>query len=117
MAGTVKHVDLWLLVEHRGRWGRETFSAFPEPVQERLTVLKAKHPKMRVALMKQPDRTAAPLRVFWAFSGERESKLYQEDIDRHDELSIEENQVREEAADPIIAVCAHGTHDLCCAEF
>jgi hypothetical protein len=71
LAATVKHVDLWLLLEYRGRWEREAISVFPETVRAGINALQSKIPKFRLALIKQTGRRSGPLSVFWAFSREK----------------------------------------------
>jgi hypothetical protein len=117
MAGSVKPVDLWLLVEYRGRWEREAVAVFSESIQSRIRALKSRTPGMRFALIKQPERTSGPLSVFWAFSRERNSQLFRSEIFDYDELSCDSQRPGEPMEAKIMAVCTHGTHDLCCAQF
>jgi hypothetical protein len=117
LAGTVKPVDLWLLVEFRGRWGQEAITVFPEMVQLRIGSLRSRIPKMRLALIRQPDRTQGPLSVFWAFSHEHKSQLYRSHFTNYEDLRFDAEKADGEIADKLFAVCTHGTHDLCCAQF
>jgi hypothetical protein len=117
MAGTVKPVDLWLLVEYRGRWEREAVAVFSESIQIRLRTLKSRNPGMRFALIKQPERTSGPLSVFWAFSRESNSQLFRSEIFDYEELLCDSQRPGEPMDVSIMAVCTHGTHDLCCAQF
>ncbi len=117
IAGTVKPVDLWLLIEYRARWTREAIAVFSETVQERLGALRARNPKMRLALIRQPDRTAGPLTSFWAISREHEPELYRTEFADYEELSFDMDRSDNVHDEKLFAVCAHGTHDLCCAEF
>src|ERR1039457_2886742 len=117
MAGSVKAVDLWLLVEYRGRWDRDAITVFPEAVQERLRALRSRIPKMRLALIRQTGRDSGPLTVFWAFSRERGPQLYRAEFGNYEELSFDVEQSGSESGEKLFAVCTHGTHDLCCAQF
>jgi hypothetical protein len=117
LAGTVKPVDLWLLVEYRGRWGPDAISVFPATVQAGLRALKSKIPRMRLALIKQPGRQTGALRVFWAFSREHGSTLHSQEFSGYEELSFETEQLQAPVSEKIFAVCTHGAHDLCCAEY
>jgi hypothetical protein len=117
MAGTVKPVDLWLLIEFRARWEREAIHVFSEAVQLRLKSLRTRIPAMRLALIRQPDRTQGPLSVFWAFSHEHRPRLYRTHFTNYEDLRFDAQQMDGEIAEKLFAVCTHGTHDLCCAQF
>ncbi len=117
MAGTVKPVDVWLLVEYRGRWEHDAAAVFSERVQMRLAALKSRNPKLRFALIKQPHRTSGPLTIFWAFSRLERPQLYRSEIRDYDALFLDPNFLGEPTDEKLIAVCTHGTHDLCCAQF
>jgi hypothetical protein len=117
LAGTVKPVDLWLLIEYRGRWERDAISVFPELTRQRLSALRSGIPKMRLALIKQTGRSAGPLSMFWAFAREREPRLYRAEFDDYRELIFDADHLRGETGEKLFAVCTHGTHDLCCAKF
>ena len=118
MAGTVKPVDVWLLIEYRGRWEREAAAVFSEPVQARLRECRSRMPGMRLALIKRPHRTSGLLRVFWAFPSEADPRLYRSEISGYEALlSLDPELPGEPSHEKIVAVCTHGTHDLCCAQF
>lgn len=115
--GTVKPIDLWLLIEFRGRWEREAIRVFSPDVQLRIASLRSEFSKFRLALIKQPQRTRGPFRMFWAFSREQKSIFYQTEFTDLEGVSFEPDNLRVESAEPLYAVCTHGTHDLCCAQF
>ena len=118
MAGTVKPCAHWLLIEYRGRWEREAAAVFSEPVQARLREFRSRLPGMRLALIKQPRRTSSSLKVFWAVSRETDAQLYQWDFSGYESLlSLNLDGGGEPVDEKIVAVCTHGTHDLCCAQF
>jgi hypothetical protein len=117
MAGTVKPTDVWLLLEYRGRWEHHAAAVFSESVQMRLSALKAKLPKLRVALIKKARHTSGPLSVFWAFSRQENAQLYRSEITDYDALFFHPESPGEPTDEKIVAVCTHGTHDLCCAQF
>jgi len=117
MAGTVKPVDVWLLVEYRGRWEYEAAAVFSASIQSHLSAMESKTPKLRIALIKQPSRTSGPLAVFWAVSQEGNPQLYRSQISDYDALSFYPEFLGELTDEKLIAVCTHGTHDLCCAQF
>jgi len=115
--GTVKPIDLWLLIEFRGRWEHEAVSVFSPTVQLRIKSLRSQFSKFRLALIKQTQRTRGPCKMFWAFSREQKSILYQTEFIDIENVSFEPDNLRVESAEPLYAVCTHGTHDLCCAQF
>ena len=117
MAGTVKPVDVWLLLEYRGRWEHDAAAVFSESAQMRLNSLKSKNPKFRLTLIKQRYRTSGPLTVFWAFSRQGDPQLYRSEISDYDALLFDAKFLGEPTDEKIVAVCTHGTHDLCCAQF
>lgn len=117
MAGTVKPLDVWLLLEYRARWEHDAVAVFSESVQVRLSALRSKLPKVRFALIKKARRTSGPLSVFWAFSRQENAQLYRSEITDYDALSFDPEFPGETTDEKIVAVCTHGTHDLCCAQF
>jgi hypothetical protein len=115
MVGSVKPVDLWLLIEFRARWEREATHVFSEAVQLRLKSLRTRIPAMRLALIRQPDRTQGPLSAFWAFSHEHKPRLYRTHFTSYEDLPFDAEKLDGEIAEKLFAVCTHGIHDLCCA--
>jgi hypothetical protein len=123
LCGTAKPVDLWFLVEYRGRWEREAEATLPQSVHGYLATLQFSFPRLRIALIRKPERNTGPLAVFVAFSRETGSRLYAFEIASHEELgSIDVEQFRLGSASHLttkrlLAVCTHGTHDRCCAKY
>jgi len=115
LAGSVKSVDLWLLIEYRERWDREVISAFPETTRQELSALRSRIPRLRLALIRQPRRTSGPLSIFWAFAREHQPQLYRAEFTSHEELRLGTDPVYGQTSEKLFAVCTHGTHDLCCA--
>jgi hypothetical protein len=117
MAGTVKPVDLWLLIEYRARWEREAISVFSPAVQSRLAALRARIPKTRLALIRQPDRQSGPLNLYRAFSRESGPRIFRTEFTSYEELSFDTDCSGTESDENLYAVCTHGSHDLCCAKY
>jgi hypothetical protein len=117
MAGTVKPVDLWLLVEHRARWEQDAMSMFSPDVQRRINALRARIPKTRLALIRQPDRQSGPLTLYRVFSSESAPRIFRTEFTNYEELSFDADCSGHESDENLYAVCTHGTHDLCCARY
>ncbi len=117
LAGTAKPVDLWLLVEYRARWQREAIDVFSSRVQERISHIRSAIPRMRLALIRQTGRSSGPVSVFWAFSRERDPRLYRAEFETHEDISFDLERLVDPVEGHLFAVCTHGTHDACCARF
>jgi hypothetical protein len=117
MAGTVKPVDLWLLIECRSRWECDAMAMFPAVVQKKIGLLRSRIPRMRLALIKQTERGTGPLSAFWAFGEERAPRLYRAEFENYEELSFDLDRLPTQSKEKMFAVCTHGVHDLCCAQF
>jgi hypothetical protein len=117
ISGTVKPVDLWLLIEYRARWPREAVSVLSSESQRRLGVLRNTIPSIRLALIRRPDRVSGKLTAYWAFSRERGAQLFRTEFFDYEELSFDIDELGIESSEKMFAVCTHGTHDLCCAQF
>jgi hypothetical protein len=117
ISGTVKPIDLWLLIEYRARWPREAVSVLSPESQRRLGVLRNRIPNMRLALIKRPDRVSGKLTAYWAFSRECGAQLFRTEFFDYEELSFDIDELGIESGEKLFAVCTHGTHDLCCAQF
>ena len=100
LAGTVTVASRFLLVEHRGRWGRD-----PKDDETALDGWRrdAAHGfDGRVLLLRRPDRRDEPEVAFVAEIGGGLS-------------SLDASGAVEELDGPIFLVCAHGRRDRCCA--
>lgn len=126
LAGTASRVRHWLMVEQPGRWGHDALvdsdlspaagAGFKE-AEERLGI--------RVLLIKRRGRpVGAPRRCYAAFTGRRERRLAELEVDDPAELldlDLEGLVERRWAGlgtptlRPLFAVCTHGKHDSCCA--
>lgn len=118
--GTARPVDLWLLIEHRGRWEKNAVESLPGPAQHSVERLQARYPKMRVALIRQNGRKDEVLRGFIALSGEANPRLFGFTFETHEDLAamdFEEVIAGRPMERKLFLVCTHGTHDRCCAKF
>ncbi len=116
---TVKPVDLWLLIEHRGRWERDAVAALPETVRAHLFATQSSIPRMRTVLIRQPRRRSGPLAVFISRTGEPKAGLEYFEVERYEDLIAIDLSTRRSGSgeQPLFGVCTHGTHDLCCAKY
>lgn len=91
LAGTATVASRFLLIEHRGRWGRDALdeeTALPDHVRAA-----AERFEGRVLLIRQPGRTgdvAAP-------------------------MTVEADPDALPGVEPLLLVCTHGRRDACCA--
>jgi len=118
LTGTAKHVDLWLLIENRGRWDADAPGGLPEPAQAWCRTLRGRFPLMRVAFIARPDRRTGPLRVLAADVRNEPPILARFEVERIEDvaqLDVLRPMVLETG--PCFFVCTHGTHDLCCARY
>lgn len=120
--GTAKQVDLWILIEYRGRWERNAEAVLPAGLQASLSAVESAGRQVRIGLLKQTRRQNQPLLCFVAVSGEDNPRQYCFEFGDLDELAAidwarPEPAGGKEVAAPLFAFCTHGTHDLCCARY
>ena len=119
MLGTAFPADRVLLVEQPGPWGRQglTQSRFAPEVAARV-VARASAAGVRVLCIRRPGRSATEHRA-WAFVDCRPGQErmvwghFEADADALD-LPLELPAVLP-PVEPLYLVCAHGSHDACCA--
>lgn len=120
MLGTAFPADRVLLVEQPGGWGKQGLAAsrFDRAVAQQL-IDRLGRLGMRVLAIRRPGRNPEPERRSWYFAdcrpGRQQISHGQFDADV-DLLRLDVGTLKP-AADqrPLYAVCAHGTHDMCCA--
>ncbi|MGE2712882.1 sucrase ferredoxin [Mycolicibacterium litorale] len=122
MYGTASAGSSWVLLELSGGWGPSAFLQSPaviDPELGRAIVRRVEAAGMRIAAIRRHGRRPATPRWRWfvARSGLGEEALYAGEVDGprgYLDLALDgSNGVR--SADPVVAVCAHGRHDQCCA--
>jgi len=120
--GTASAGRAWALLELSGPWGRSAFlesAAVVDPVMGRAIARRFELEGMRVAAIRRPGRRSVTPRWRWfvAQSDEgSESLRCGEVTGPGDYLDIALDGSDGEPCDgPLVAVCAHGKHDQCCA--
>jgi hypothetical protein len=131
MLGTAFPASRLLLIEQPGPWGRAGLldSRFDRAVAHRL-IAGLDQMGVRVITIRRPGRTAARSTRRWAVSDCRpgRERLVWGRFDRDEDLleldisavlaagpNNPEHPGSVDGTSPIYAVCAHGTHDACCA--
>lgn len=122
MFATASAGERWLVMELAGAWGPSAFLQSPtiiDPVLGKAIVRRAEAACLRVVAIRRPGRRDTPARWRWFVADARPG---------HEKLVGGEAAGPEEYVDipldasggatidqPLIAVCAHGRHDQCCA--
>jgi hypothetical protein len=135
MLGTAFPASCLLLVEQSGPWGRAGLldSRFDRAVAHQL-IARLDRERVRVIAIRRPGRTDGKSSRRWAVSDCRpgRERLVWGSFDRDEDLlEINPAAILDTASDssvrpgadhadlaipgPVYAVCAHGTHDACCA--
>ncbi|MDZ7883713.1 MAG: sucrase ferredoxin [Mycobacterium sp.] len=122
MYGTASAGSSWLLLELDGGWGPSAFLQSPsciDPQLGRSIVRRAESAGMRIAAIRRHGRRSTSPRWRWfvANSTVGQHALFHGEVSAaHEYLDLDlggGHGVRSE--DPLVAVCAHGKHDQCCA--
>ncbi|QLL06312.1 sucrase ferredoxin [Mycobacterium vicinigordonae] len=122
MYGTASAGHAWAMFEIPGAWGHSAFlnsETILPPALGRAIARRAETAGMRVAAIRRPGRRSRDPRWRWflARSDEGEEELWQGEVDAPEQyldiaLDGSDGQL---LTDPLVAVCAHGKHDQCCA--
>jgi hypothetical protein len=126
LAATASRIDHWILVEYRGRWGRDVLgsSLFSRELKDHMRGQLAALRRARLLFVKQPERRAQGGRhVFLATSRPGSERLvrleveHQEDLREIDLVSAlaADGGIGAPIEDPLLVVCTHGKRDPCCA--
>ncbi len=122
MYGTASAGSAWLLLELEGGWGPSAFLQSPgsiDPELGRAVVRRAESAGMRIAAIRRHGRRSSSPRRRWfvAKSDVGAHALFHGEVDdARDYLDIDLGGRDGTAIDgPLVAVCAHGRHDQCCA--
>jgi hypothetical protein len=122
MYGTASAGFTWMLLELPGAWGHSAFLQSPgiiDPQLGRAVVRRAETAKMRIAAIRRPGRRPATSRWRWfiAHSTAGSEALYRGEVsDPREYLDVAlDGSDGTPSADPVVAICAHGKHDQCCA--
>lgn len=122
MYGTASAGSTWVLLELSGGWGPSAFLQSPailDPDLGRSIVRRVEGAKMRIAAIRRHGRrpTTPRWRWFIAHSALGGEALYGGEVDGPQgylDLSLDGSDGTL-LTDPLVAVCAHGKHDQCCA--
>src|SRR3954470_448497 len=122
MYGTASAGSSWVLLELPGGWGHSAFLQSPaviDPNLGRAIVRRVESAKMRIAAIRRPGRRSATPRWRWfvAHCEPGSEALYGGEVsDPSEYLDIAlDGSDGSPSADPVVAICAHGKHDQCCA--
>ncbi len=127
LAGTASTVRSFLLLEHAGPWGADALrdARLPDGLGAHLADQGRRH-GVRVLLIRRHGRRddAGGVRVFAARAAGAASFLETAWLDTAEgvrdvdlaALGAGRSAGLDPHADPVIAVCTHGRHDVCCAE-
>ena len=122
MYATASAGHVWALLELSGGWGPSAFLDSPsilDPALGRAIARRFETAGMRVAAIRRPGRRPATPRWRWfiAFCDEGREALYRGEVSEpggYLDIALDGGD-GERCADPVVAVCAHGRHDQCCA--
>lgn len=122
MFGTASAGHRWLLLELAGPWGPSVFLNSPsviDPALGRSIVRRVEATGMRIVAIRRPGRRPPVPRWRW-FIAEAQpgaERLYAGEVEGPADYLDLDLQGFDGAptADPLVAICAHGKHDQCCA--
>ncbi|TFV54904.1 sucrase ferredoxin [Mycobacterium sp. PS03-16] len=122
MYATASAGSNWVLLELCGGWGPSAFLQSPgiiDPQLGRSVVRRIEAAGMRIAAIRRPGRRPTTRRWRWfiAQSTPGTEALYAGEVDGPQDyldLSLDGSDGTP-VTDPVVAICAHGKHDQCCA--
>jgi hypothetical protein len=122
MYGTASAGASWVLLELAGGWGHSAFLNSPaiiDPELGRAIVRRVEAAKMRIAAIRKHGRRPDTPRWRWfvAQAGVGNEALHCGEVsDPREYLDLAlDGSDGALSTDPLVAVCAHGRHDQCCA--
>lgn len=122
MYGTASAGATWLMLELCGPWGRLAFLDSPSTIAPGLglaVVRRAEAAGLRIAAIRRHGRREGTPRWRWFVAHARpgEEALHRGEVsDPREYLDIAlDGSDGEVTSEPLVAVCAHGKHDQCCA--
>ncbi|HEY5821216.1 MAG TPA: sucrase ferredoxin [Propionibacteriaceae bacterium] len=121
LLGTAPPARRWLLLEHPGPWRIDAVAGSGiEPVMLAQLTSTAQRTGTRILLVRRPGRTPASAQRRWILAGlDRATVDGFWSADAELEACVRAlsapAQSTTETPEPILLVCAHGVHDVCCA--
>ena len=122
MYGTASAGSSWMMLELSGAWGPSAFLQSPsciDPELGRAIVRRVEKARMRITAIRRPGRRADAPRWRWFVAHAEvggESLHHGEVSDPREFLDLAlDGSDGQSSTDPLVAVCAHGKHDQCCA--
>ena len=122
LTATASVADRWILVEYRGVWSYDALegSGLAPSVRAHLRERARALGRTKVLFIRSSERRAgSTVRVFWAASTERGSRMRGAEVEHHEQLlELDFDGDTGDAVDhPLLLVCTHGKHDPCCARY
>ncbi|MEE3852530.1 sucrase ferredoxin [Gordonia sp. LSe1-13] len=122
MYGTASAGFRWVLLELCGAWGPSAFLQSPkiiDPALGRAVVRRVETEAMRIVAIRRPGRRPTTPRWRWFIVDARPGTeaVYGGEVTSAEgylDLALDGSD-GELITDPVVAVCAHGKHDQCCA--
>lgn len=123
-AGTATRIDVWILIEHPGPWGRRPLldASLPDAVRGTLTKALTEIPRSRIVFIRRRFESRPGCRVYiarsspaiWTVSIDLASI---DDIATLPLRALARGQERDRVTiekTPVVLVCTHGQRDSCC---
>jgi (2Fe-2S) ferredoxin len=120
LAGSAPPTRRWLLLEHPGPWRIDAVAGAGIDSDVLSTLAQRAGSETRILLVRRPGRIDRIAARRWILAGLDAATLTGPWRDDRDLLAAADAfgaayAPPSEAADPVILVCAHGIHDVCCA--
>ena len=120
LAGSAPPARRWLLLEHPGPWRTDAIAGAGIDPEILATLVDKAGSATRILLIRRPgriDRRAARRWILTALDSTAITGWWRDDhdlLEAADALTAASSR-RVEASQPVILVCTHGVHDVCCA--
>lgn len=120
IVGTAPPVRRWLLLEHPGPWRVDAVAGLPlSPTVRSALHHAAQHAQARILLIRRPGRPHLATPRHWRIADEDGATVGGPWRDEEDLLvaaaALEAPVLPAGDPEPLLLVCTHGIHDVCCA--
>ena len=120
LAGTAPPARRWLLLEHPGPWRVDAVAGLPlSPSVRRALLQAADRAHTRILLIRRPGRPSMARVRHWMIADQHGGTVSGPWRDEEDLLvaaaALDAPAPTHGDRQPLILVCAHGVHDVCCA--